>query len=189
LPGISKEKTLPGPLGWGGRFGCIDRTDPFAIGPSFRKNQPFRDGIADVCDSTRCGYIDNHGNRIGQSEILPIVQIPLVANSHPLQVDPGIGFLCALESFSFVRRCPLPDHPFVGSRPVLSSGACNGLDSAVDQRTYFPVGHVVVNVPFGPSTDCDLRDVILTFSLSSYVIEHPLVPFPVGRIVIAPSLG
>jgi hypothetical protein len=77
----------------------------------------------------------------------------------------------------------------VGSRPVLSSGACNGFDSAVDQRNYFPVGHVVVSVPYGPSTDRDLRDVILTFSPSSCVIEYLLVPFRVGRIVIAPSLG
>jgi hypothetical protein len=36
------------------------------------------------------------------SEVLPIAQIPLLANAHPLQVNPGIGFLCALEGFSFV---------------------------------------------------------------------------------------
>ena len=60
---------------------------------------------------TRCGHIDSHGNRIGQGEILPFVKIPLVANAHPLQVNPGIGFLSALEGFSFVRGWPLPDNP------------------------------------------------------------------------------
>jgi hypothetical protein len=60
---------------------------------------------------------------IGQSAILPFVKIPLVANAHPLQVDPGVGFLCTLEGFSFVSGRPFPDHPFVGSRPVLSSRA------------------------------------------------------------------
>jgi len=32
----------------------------------------------------------------------------------------------------------------VGSRPVLSSRACNGLGVAVDQRNDFPVGHALV---------------------------------------------
>ena len=36
-------------------------------------------------------------DRIGLSEILPYVKIPLVANTHPLQVNPGIGFLGTLE--------------------------------------------------------------------------------------------
>ena len=35
------------------------------------------------------------------SEILPRVKIPLVANTHPRQVDPGIGFFCTLEWNSF----------------------------------------------------------------------------------------
>ena len=42
------------------------------------------------------------GDCEGLSEILPFVKIPLVANAHPLQVNPGIGFLCTLEGFSFV---------------------------------------------------------------------------------------
>ena len=29
----------------------------------------------------------------GSGEILPYVKIPLVANAHPLQVNPGVGFL------------------------------------------------------------------------------------------------
>jgi hypothetical protein len=64
LPGISKEKALLAPFGWDGRFGYIGRTGLFAIGRSFRKGQPFRGGNAEACDSTRCGYIDDHGNRI-----------------------------------------------------------------------------------------------------------------------------
>ena len=36
-------------------------------------------------------------------EILPFVKNPLVANAHPLQVDPGIGFLCTFEGFGFAR--------------------------------------------------------------------------------------
>ena len=45
-----------------------------------------------------------HGSKglQGLSEILPIVKIPFVPNPHPLQVDPGIGFPCTLEGFSFV---------------------------------------------------------------------------------------
>ena len=62
-------------------------------------------------------------DRKGLSEILPYVKIPLVANAHPLQVNPGIGFLGTLEGFSFVRGYPLPDNPLVGSRPVLSGRA------------------------------------------------------------------
>jgi hypothetical protein len=54
---------------------------------------------------------------------LPFVKISLVPNAHPLQVDPEISFLCAFEGFSLVSGCALPDHPFVGSRPVLSSRA------------------------------------------------------------------
>ena len=40
--------------------------------------------------------------------------IPLVANAHPFQVDLGIGFLCTLEGFSFVRGLPFPDNPAPG---------------------------------------------------------------------------
>jgi hypothetical protein len=68
----------------------------------------------------------------GPSEILPFVKIPLVTNVHPLQVDPGIGLVCALEGFSFVSGCPLPDNPLVGSRPALGSRARDGFDIAVD---------------------------------------------------------
>ena len=59
----------------------------------------------------------------GLSEILPYIKIPLVANAHPLQVNPEIGFLCTLEGFSFVTRWPFSHRPLVGSRPVLSSRA------------------------------------------------------------------
>jgi hypothetical protein len=54
---------------------------------------------------------------------LPYVKIPLVANAHPLQVNPGIGFLSALEGFSLVSGWSLPYNPFLGSRPVRSSRA------------------------------------------------------------------
>jgi len=59
----------------------------------------------------------------GRSEILLVVKILLVANAHPLQVNPGIGFLRTLEGFSFVSGCALPDNPLVGSQPVLGSQA------------------------------------------------------------------
>jgi hypothetical protein len=45
------------------------------------------------------------GTARGLSEILPHVKIPRVPNAHPLQVDPGIGFLCTLEGFSLVSGC------------------------------------------------------------------------------------
>ena len=70
--------------------------------------------------------------RKGPREILPFVKIPFATNAHPLQVDPGIGFLRALEGFSFVSGHALPDNPFVGSRPVLGSWARDGFDIAVD---------------------------------------------------------
>jgi hypothetical protein len=65
---IFEKKTLLDPFGWDGGFGYINQAGSFVIGPSFRKDQPFRDGIAEVCDSTRCGYIDSHGNRIWPKE-------------------------------------------------------------------------------------------------------------------------
>ena len=89
------------------------------------------------------------GTAKGLCEILPYVKIPLVANAHPLQVDPWIGLLRTLEGFSLVCGRALPDHPFVGSWPVLSSRARNGFDLAVDQRNYFPVGHIVASAPRG----------------------------------------
>ena len=60
-------------------------------------------------------------DRKGISEILPITKIPLVANPHPLKIDPGIGLLRTLEGFSLVSGWPFPDNPLVSSRPVLSS--------------------------------------------------------------------
>ena len=65
----------------------------------------------------------SRGDCKGASEILPYVKIPLVANAHPFQVDPGIGFLRTLEGFGFVSGWCFPDNSFVGSRPVLSSRA------------------------------------------------------------------
>ena len=52
-----------------GRFGYIDHTGSFAIGPSFTHGLPFDDGIADACDSARCGYIDRHCNAIWLKDI------------------------------------------------------------------------------------------------------------------------
>ena len=39
----------------------------------------------------------------GLSEILPYIKVPLVPNAHPLQVNPGVGFLCTFEGFDFVN--------------------------------------------------------------------------------------
>ena len=80
----------------------------------------------------------------GLSETLPHVKIPLVANTHPLQVNPGIGFLCTLEGFAFVSGCPLPDHLFVDARSVLSIWATNGFDFVINQRNDFPGRHVLL---------------------------------------------
>jgi len=61
----------------------------------------------------RSGVISSEGGGCKElSEVLPFDKIPLVANAHPFQVDPGIGFLCTLEGFAFVSGCPLPDHLF-----------------------------------------------------------------------------
>ena len=57
------------------------------------------------------------------NETLSVVKIHLVANTHPLQVDPGIGFLCTLEGLEFVSGISFPHSPLVGSRPTLSSRA------------------------------------------------------------------
>ncbi len=51
------------------------------------------------------------------------------------------------EHASFCWTHTFPDHPFEGSRPVLSSRARNGFDITADQRNDFPVCHGVVNVP------------------------------------------
>jgi hypothetical protein len=47
-----------------GKFGYVDKTGAYVIGPTFTKGFEFRDGIAEVCDSKVCGYIDKHGTRI-----------------------------------------------------------------------------------------------------------------------------
>jgi hypothetical protein len=75
----------------------------------------------------------SRGDCKGLSENLPIVKVHLVPNPHPFQVNSGIGLLRAFEGFGFVRDCPLPDDPFVGSRPVFGSRAGNGFDALADQ--------------------------------------------------------
>ena len=67
-------------------------------------------------------------------------------NPHPLQVDPGVGFLCTLEGFGFVSGWPFPDNSLVRSRSVLSSRARDGFDIAADQRNDFSVGDRSVSV-------------------------------------------
>jgi hypothetical protein len=42
---------------------------------------------------------------------VPYIKIPLIANAHPLQVDPGMGLLRTLEGFSLVGGFAFPDHP------------------------------------------------------------------------------
>jgi len=71
-----------------------------------------------------------------------------VPNAHPLQVNPGIGFLCALEGFTFVTGLPFPVYPLVGSRPVLGTRARDGLDITADQLNDFPVCRVVIAIAF-----------------------------------------
>lgn len=61
------------------------------------------------------------GDRKGEIEILPYVKVHLVANTHPLQVNPGIGLLRILESWSLANSCSFPDNPSLGSRAVMSS--------------------------------------------------------------------
>ena len=58
---------------------------------------------------------------IGPSETLPVIKITLVADAHPLQVNPGIGFLRAFEGFSFVRGFSFPNKPFMSSWSGFSS--------------------------------------------------------------------
>ena len=85
--------------------------------------------------------------RQGAGRDLPRVQIPLVANGHPLQVDPGIGFLGAFEGFGFVSGWPFPDEPLLGSWPVLGSRARDRFDITADKCDDFPGGHIEVGVP------------------------------------------
>ena len=46
---IFEKKRLLDPFGWDGGFGYINQAGSFAIGPPFRKDQPFRDGIVLRC--------------------------------------------------------------------------------------------------------------------------------------------
>jgi hypothetical protein len=55
----------------------------------------------------------------GLFEILPYIKIHLVANAHPLQVNPGIGFLCTSEGLSLVGGLALPDEELVLAWAVL----------------------------------------------------------------------
>ena len=67
------------------------------------------------------------GSRNGRSEKLPYVGIPLGANAHPIQVDPGIGLLGTHEGFGFVSSWTFPNCPLVGSRSVLGCQTGNGV--------------------------------------------------------------
>ena len=78
---------------------------------------------------------------------LPPLKIPLMANSHPLQVNPEIGFLRTFEGFGFVSGLPLPDKELVFARPAVSGMTGNGFDITADSLDHFSVGHGVVNVP------------------------------------------
>ena len=42
----------------------------------------------------------------GLWKALPIVKIPLAANTHPYQANPEISFLCTMKGFSFVSGSP-----------------------------------------------------------------------------------
>ena len=81
------------------------------------------------------------------SGILPNIKITLLADAHPLQVNPGIGFLRTFEGFGLVRGVPFPDDTLVGSRPVLGSRSRNGFNIAADGLNDFPRDHVVVDAP------------------------------------------
>jgi hypothetical protein len=89
--------------------------------------------------------------QFSQSEILAFVRPPLVANVHPLQVDPWIGSICTLEGFSFVSGVAFPDNPLMGSHLVLSSRPRPGVGIAADHRNNFPVYREIVIVPCGIS--------------------------------------
>lgn len=47
-----------------GRFGYINTSGAYVIGPTFMKGGPFRNGVASVCDSEICGYINKQGQVI-----------------------------------------------------------------------------------------------------------------------------
>lgn len=70
-------------------------------------------------------------------------------NPHPLEVNPGIGFLRTLEGFAFVSGFSFPDKEFMRCRPQLGCRAGNGFDITAGGLDDFSGGHVVFNVPFG----------------------------------------
>src|SRR5579862_20783 len=78
------------------------------------------------------------------NEILPMVEIHLVPNSHPFQVNPGISFLRTLERLSFVSGRPFPNCPLMRSRPAVSSRTGNGFNITANDFNHIPVGHGVV---------------------------------------------
>ena len=41
-----------------------EQSDVYVIAPGFKKGGPFHKGVAQVCDSKLCGYIDKQGSRI-----------------------------------------------------------------------------------------------------------------------------
>jgi hypothetical protein len=47
-----------------GKFGFIDKSGAYVIAPEFRKGARFRNGVAEVCDSRVCGYVDKQGRLI-----------------------------------------------------------------------------------------------------------------------------
>lgn len=49
------------------------------------------------------------------TEVLPYIKVPLVANAHPLQINPGVGFLGILKGFGFVSGFAFPNKPFMSS--------------------------------------------------------------------------
>jgi hypothetical protein len=61
------------------------------------------------------------GTARGLSKILQIIEIHLVANSHPREVNTGIGLLRKFEGFSFVSGFALPNKPFMSSWSSCSS--------------------------------------------------------------------
>jgi hypothetical protein len=84
---------------------------------------------------------------LGLSEILPVIKIPLVANSHPLEIDSGIGLLRAFEGFGFVSGFSFPDRELVFAWPAVSGMTGNGFDITADGLDDFPSCHVAVDAP------------------------------------------
>ena len=78
----------------------------------------------------------------------PACPFPLVANPHPTEVNPAIGFLCTFERFGFVSGVSFPDEELVIARPAVSSMTGNSFNITADDFNHFPVGHVVVDAPW-----------------------------------------